>query len=120
MSNFISLSEGIEMTTAFRNNKDTILKSAYAGQNILANSETFSKADVETLLAKDGCEKLRIYSGMDANLQVHAILVAVDADNKDILPAANSLLSSEEEEDYLLERGQRCPTICPEDSPLNG
>ena len=78
--------------------------------------ETFDKAAFETLLAKEGCEHIRIYYGMNAEKQIHAIIVAADANGQDILP---SLSSNEEEDDDILDRGNRCPDLCPPASPLN-
>ena len=117
MSHFISLEEAIEMTTLYRQESENILKPAYQNQNILARSEAFDKAAFDTLLAKNGCAGLRIYYGMDAQLKVHAIIVPIDANGDDILPSAN-LTATEEGED-IVERGLRCPDICPTDSPLN-
>ena len=67
MSAFISLTEAVQMTTDYRNNRESILATAYQGQNILAICETFDKAQVLQLLNETGCEKLRVYYGMDGN-----------------------------------------------------
>lgn len=105
------------MTTLYRQESENILKPAYQNQNILARSEAFDKAAFDTLLAKNGCAGLRIYYGMDAQLKVHAIIVPIDANGDDILPSQN-LMTTEEGED-IVERGLRCPDICPTASPLN-
>lgn len=117
MSNPISLQKGIEMTTLYRNEQENILAEEFRGKNILARSETFDRQSVEALLAKTGCEKMRIYYGMDSELKVHAILVAVNSNNEDILPAMQA--NVKDGEYYLWDDTDRCPTICPPDSPLN-
>lgn len=116
MNHFISLQEAVDMTTLYRQEYENILKPVYQNQNILARSEAFDRAAFDTLLAKNGCAGLRIYYGMDEQLKVHAIIVPIDANGNDILPAQN--LTDEEGED-IAERALRCPDICPGMSPLN-
>lgn len=114
-SHFISLDRGIEMTTLFRAEKESILDSSYQNQGILPICETYNRSDIDTLLAREGCEALRVYLGMDEDLKVRMLLVGVNAEAEDILPA-QSLMT---EEDYIVEEGQRCPDTCPPSSPLN-
>ena len=118
MSQFISLTEAHNMTTLYRQYRETILEPEYQSQDILAISETFDKADVETVLGHSGCEGLRVYYGMDENFRVHAILVGVNGDNEDMLPPANPPSPAPEDE-HILERGLRCPDMCGPESPLN-
>ena len=122
------------MTTTFRENKDRILLDEFQGKDLLANAETFDRTAFDKLLAQPGCQKLRIYYGMDAELKVHAIIVGVDAENRDILHSTtvlatddNTILSTEsgelitlgEGEGVIVEVGTRCPPDCPEPSELN-
>lgn len=109
----ISLNDAVAMTTRFRNNRATILGSNY--QSALCNSETFNGTDVTTLLT--GATALRIYYGMDEDLKVHALLVAVDEEGKDILPASDTLTGNDDI--FIMEQGIRCPPICPPESDLN-
>lgn len=118
MSNPISLQQGVEMTTLYRNEKEQILAPEFRGKDILPNSETFDRKSVEDLLAIPGCEKMRIYYGMDTDLKTHAIIVAVNANNEDILPSAMQV-NLKDGEEYLWDNAHRCPPICPEPSPLN-
>jgi hypothetical protein len=113
----ISLQKAVEMTTRYRQDKETILAAEYKSQNILPLSETFNRTAIEKLLSETNCAGIRIYYGMDENLKSHAILVGVNASNEDILPSSAATLSGSDE--VILEEGQRCPDICPEDSPLN-
>jgi hypothetical protein len=104
------------MTALFRQERENILATAYRGQNILAKAESFERSAIEALLAKTGCEGLRIYYGMDESLKVHAILVGFDSEDNDILPQ-DSLTGGGD--DYIVENGIRCPDLCPPDSPIN-
>ena len=117
MSQFISKAEAVAMTSRYRLHRESILETLYRGQDILPLSETFSNPDVAKLLTISGCTKLRVYYGMDEDYKVHAILVGVNADGEDILPA--DTLTTAEEEDLILERATRCPDICPPESDLN-
>lgn len=119
MNHFITLQEAIEMTTLYRAEHEQILKPEYQQQNILARSETFEKAAFETLLTKNGCAGLRIYYGMDDALKIHAIIVAIDVNGNDILPVTESMALTTEEGEDIVERGIRCPDLCPAESPLN-
>lgn len=119
---FISLPAGITMTSLYRANRENILATAYKGLEILPLSETFNRDAFDQLLALQGCAGLRIYYGMDEALKLHAIIVAVNELNEDILPEA-ALPESDtitEDGNYIAEEGQRCPPLCPKGSPLNG
>ena len=119
-SHFISLDQAIQMTSVCRDNRDNIMAPAYKGKDILPLSETYNRAAFDKLLATPGCEGLRIYYGMDQNLQLHAVVVAVNADNQDLLPSSASATSTpDSDDDVIVEEGQRCPPICPDPSPLN-
>ncbi|HEX8331483.1 MAG TPA: hypothetical protein VF622_02605, partial [Segetibacter sp.] len=82
----ISLEKAIQMTTLYRQEKENILKSEYAGKDILPISETFNRTAFEALLAQPGCTALRIYHSMDETLKLHSIVVGVNNQNQDILP----------------------------------
>jgi len=112
MSHDITLTDAVTMTTAFRADKETILASNFKNQNILPICETFDKAEVLTLMAQEGCTQLRIYYSMDTDYTVHAVLVAANASDQDIIS-----LSSDAS--ILLEKGKRCPIYCPPASVLN-
>lgn len=110
MSHYISLSTAEDMTEKYRLNREDILKTQFQNQNILPLSETFDRSAFETLLDKTGCTGLRIYYGMDNDSKIHAIIVAVDENNEDILT---------ESSDDIVDNGNRCPDLCPPSSPLN-
>jgi hypothetical protein len=116
MNHFISLTMAAEMTARFRENSETILNADYQNQNVLPIAQTYDKTAFETLIGKPEVTAVRIYYGMDENLKIHAIIVAVNANNEDILPEASL---SETEDMEIIDSGVRCPELCPEPSPLN-
>lgn len=117
MAHSISLSDAITLTTNYRNGKRDILKPS-VDENILPICETFDRAEIDSLLAQTGCEKLRLYFGLNEDENVCAILVGVNENDEDMIPSTDS-------EDQLgtrrmiLERGHRCPPLCPPKSALN-
>lgn len=116
-SHLITLTAAVALTGEWRSNRNSILQTQYQDQDILPLSETFNRADIDVLLAQDGCEAIRIYYGMDTNLKLHAVLVGVNEDNGDILPSQET--NPSDLQDIIVEEGQRCPTICPPSSALN-
>jgi hypothetical protein len=119
-SHFIPLARGIEMTTLFRANRETVLAPAFQNQDILPVCETFNRFDIDTLLAKQNCQALRVYLGMDESLRVRMLLVAVNGNAEDMLPLPSRqapAMSSDEKD--IVEEGHRCPPVCPPASPLN-
>ncbi|MDB5252184.1 MAG: hypothetical protein JWP27_1353 [Flaviaesturariibacter sp.] len=121
MSHEISLDKAIEMTTRYRDLNNKILKEEYQGRNILPRSETFDRDALDRILAQDRCRKVRIYYGMDDRDLVHAVIVGVDAEDRDILPlrADAARLSMGDDEGQIAEDSTRCPDTCPPESPLN-
>jgi hypothetical protein len=104
----ISLQDAIDMTTLYRTNRPSNFPIC----------ETFEKDAIINLLDTEGCAFFRIYYGMKENLQADAILVAVNDEGEDILPAAASLQTTGDPI-IILEDGYRCPEACPPSSPLN-
>ena len=113
-SHFISLSSALDMTTLFRSERENILDSSRRGQDILPLSETFNRDAFDTLLGKQDCAGLRIYYGMDDAYKIHALVVAVNDDNEDLIPRSLTATT-----DDVFEEGQRCPDLCPPTSSLN-
>jgi hypothetical protein len=138
MAHEISLEKAAHMTARFRK-----INSATDAPKNMPVCETFERDAIERILRHSKCKKLRIYYGMDEEDQVHAILVGVNDKNEDILPAgstgitamasADSVITDTEiaagtevvvvketiEYGEIIEDGQRCPTQCPPESPLN-
>ena len=118
-SHLIPLSQAVEMTSRYRANKDAILDPKYKGQTILSTCETFNKDQFLVYLSKVEVAAFRIYYGMSDNLRIHAILVGVDKDGKDILPSNSSNVDLTDGDGEIFEDGQMCPHICPPPSDLN-
>lgn len=114
----ITLETAIEMTTLYRQKKETILANEFKGQDILPLSETVDRAAIDTLLNHPGCTSLRIYYGMSSDNKIHAILVGVNSENEDLLPGPVSSAESDEEP-VIVDETLRCPPFCPKNSPLN-
>jgi hypothetical protein len=114
MSEFIGLTEATLMTRDFKTNREIILGTIYQNQDLLPFNETFDKDQVISMLNNSGCVGMRIYYGMDTGKKVHALLVGVDSENKDILP------ENDEAGNFILERSNRVPPgPNPPSSPLN-
>ena len=114
---FISLQEAIEMTTRYRQNKAAVIDPVYSGNDILSVCDTFNKAAIETLLAKPECTAIRLYYGMNADLQVRPILVAVNKDDEDVLPPGTVDITITGND--IVDDTVRCPPWCPPPSSLN-
>jgi hypothetical protein len=117
MKQFIPLAQAVTMTTLYHLEKENILAAPFKNQNILARCETFDRTVFDTLLAKPECNAIRVYYGMDPTRKVHAIIVAVNSKNEDMLPSSAAL--TDDEDDDIGEEGRRCPDDCPPSSPLN-
>ena len=113
MSHFITRGKADEMIRLFKEMKDKIIDPLYLGQEMLANCESFDRAAIVALMAQTNCSNLRIHYGMDADLKVHAIMVAVDDNGDEIIP--NDPDASNEQ---IVENGIRCPTVCPTGTSL--
>lgn len=111
----ITLKKAVSLTTTYRAEKEAVLAPAYKGLNILPLSETFNRDCFDTLLAVTGAVAIRLYYGMDENLKVHAVFVAVNAANEDIAANASVVIATT----IVMQSGQRCPTLCPPASVLN-
>jgi hypothetical protein len=114
---FISLQQAIEMTTRYRQNKASVIDPVYSGNDVLAICDTLNKAAIEALLAKPGCTAIRLYYGMNAELQLRPILVAVNKSNEDILPEGGVNAATVGQD--IVDDALRCPTYCPPPSALN-
>lgn len=114
-SHVISLDKAKSMTSAYRANREKVLSKENQGQDILPLSETFNRRAFEQLMATPGCAGIRIYYGMDQHLKIHAVAVAVNESNEDLLPnSSGQAATSATDEPVIIEEGQRCPPICPE------
>ncbi len=70
----ISLSEGSNMTSAFRTANPTAIKAEYFGQKI-----------IKLILDQEECVGIRVYNGLDASGAQSNVIVGVDVDGNDIV-----------------------------------
>jgi hypothetical protein len=131
---FISLANAQALTAGYRKEKITLTREIadtnYLATNFnLPNAEAFNRDAIIALLDQKGAEGVRIYLGRDKQGLIRMVLAAVDSTGNDITSApvrvsANtgfieSANASPAPPAVLLESGQRCPTLCGSDSPLN-
>jgi len=122
----ITLDKAKQLTKKYRDNKKKILKDEYGNKPILPICETFERQAFEELLAVNGCVKIRAYLGMDEELGVKLIFVAVNDKDEDILPQEQTLpqgdttmLAMTADTTPIVENGSTCPPNCPPPSGLN-
>jgi hypothetical protein len=108
MSHFITLKTAKEMTSIYRLQRETILDPIFQNRDILATCETFDRAAFDAVLGQQDCVQLRIYYGMDIDLQIHAIIVGVGRDGEDLLPEDPDAPNTQ-----IIDLGTRCPAVCP-------
>ena len=115
----IGLEEAKKMTKKFREQKDNIVKEEHRGKHLIPYCESFDRAPFEQLLQREDCKGVRIYYGMkDTDQRIHAIIVGVDADGKDILPVEGDV-AMDGVDPIIIENGLPCPSDCPPSSGLN-
>jgi hypothetical protein len=112
MNHSISIQQAIDLTSFYRSQKDKAISPGF--ENMLSISETFGRAAIDNLLTESDCVKLRVYYGMDEAFKLHAIIVGVDSNDKDILPPSSTTANGE-----IVETGIICQPVCPPASPLN-
>lgn len=123
----ISLQKARQLTQKFREVREKISIPGQAGIDLFPVSETFSREGFDALLAQPGCTSVRIYYGLD-DQGLHAVIVGVDANNRDILApltiSTNSTTADISEtttttgDEIILDEGIRCPPSCPTTSNL--
>lgn len=91
---FITLSEGSDMTSEFR--------SSYSTQPL---GYFFGREKLEELLAQENCEGIRIYFG-EKNSTLQLVLVGADDNQDDLL-------------DKILDMGSKCPPYSSTANDLN-
>ena len=113
MSEFIPLYDAVVMTRDFKTNREVILGPIYQNLDLIPYNETFEKNKILDMLGNPDCVGMRIYYGMDTTKKLHALLVGVDSQNKDILP------ENDDTGNFILERSDRNPPDATPTSPLN-
>jgi predicted enzyme related to lactoylglutathione lyase len=91
----ITLDEGVELTTRFKNNNPTGTKRAFL----------INKDDLTELLAQDHANGIRVYLGEKENSELTIVAVATDNEGNDI-------------QTIVMDKFPPCPNYCDFDSPL--
>ena len=109
MKNIISFETAKSYIERFRTNRDSIEIPEFKGS--LSFSETFDVEAFKALVAQQGCVGVRIYYGMKEDLKICAVIVGVNADDKDMVGVLRGA-----ETDIIIEDSSMCPPICPPSS----
>jgi hypothetical protein len=91
----ITLDQGVELTTRFRNNQPSGTKRAFL----------IDKEDLTELLAQDDAAGIRVYIGQKTNGELALVVVATDSEESDI-------------QSIVMDRFHPCPDKCDSNSPL--
>lgn len=105
------------MTKKFREEKDKIMRDEFKGKHLLPHCESFDRTAFDALLQREDCKGIRIYYGMKDTQNVHAIIVGIDQEGKDILPVSGTVADGTDP--VIIENGLPCPANCPPPSGLN-
>ena len=118
----VTLARVKELKSQYKKNKQKILKKEYRDSALLPICETFDRAAFDQLLAQPGCVGIRIYFGMDEEMNVKLIVVGVNEKDEDIRPvitenSIQTFASSFDEPVFAFSDAQRCPPDCPTPPP---
>ena len=116
-SNFITLTQFLEMKQLYADNAQQILQPPYQNKEILITSETFNGDVITAISQVTGFAGFRIYYGMSPDLKIHAMLVATDINGNDLLPSDPSAKfvptnAAKGGSGVIGEEAQRCPPGC--------
>ena len=95
-SEVITLQEGIDWTTNYRNANPNETKAHF-----------FGKEKLQDILDQADCVGIRMYYAIDDNGAKQLVLVGASADEEDLYNGV------------LLDRAKPCPNYCSNSSPLN-
>lgn len=111
-SHRIPYEEAYHMIERYQTHMDKILNPNLVDSNILPLSETFRKDAIINFLSQSEVHYFRIYLGMSPNMEIHSIIVGVDANGHDILPKPGNG-PGDDPDPGIFEDALRCPTNCP-------
>lgn len=108
--NLISSSVAAEYTKRFREKKEKEGKKPKS----FSEAQFFGNEKLKKLMEKEGCVGLRIYFGVskDKEFDDQVVLVAVDADGKDLTSTRIGLKDMPAGNDDALAGGPVCPHVC--------
>jgi len=106
MKNLVPLSDAKLMVKTYLENKSKVIPN----DSTLPNTETFDSEAFVALLNQPDCVKVRLYYGMNENLEICAIIVGVDSNGNEIYIENKGLNGVDET--YVIEDGLKCPPAC--------
>lgn len=106
MKNLVRLSDAKLMVKTYLENKSKVIPN----ESTLPNTETFDSEAFVALLNQPDCVKVRLYYGMNENLEIRAIVVGVDSNGNEIYIENKGLNGTDEL--YVIDDGQACPPYC--------
>jgi hypothetical protein len=80
-------------------------------------SESFSKTDLQAILAEDSCDGIRIYPALNKDGRIVLLIVGRNG-RKDLLPTPPRDSSYNRPIYYILRSEVPCPEVCPEGASL--
>ena len=102
-----------KLKSDYAQKKNSILKESYQATDTLPTFEIFDRASLEQILALEGCIGVRMYYGMDENMEVQLIAVGVDENGKDIQSTSNSVDKTNVDDSFMAFSSLlRCPPDC--------
>lgn len=105
----VNLTTGKELLDRYKETRPTLLQTGLS-IDILTLSETFSKGDLDEIFKQNGCEKFRVYFGMNTDDTIGLVITGVDSTGRDILPPGSEIIAISD---------SKCPPDCPLPSPIN-
>jgi hypothetical protein len=112
----ISLEKARKMIAHFHEKKEQLLHEKFKEVHVLNHCETFDRAAFDRLLAVPGCVGVRIHYGLDEDHKMHAIIVAVDEKDNDMLPNLSEdgvmEAGTGNTGPVIVEDGKTCPPFC--------
>lgn len=120
-------------TTGVEDLKAQLRDTAFLSQSFnLPRAELFNRDVMASLLNVPGAQGIRIYLGRTEDGLINLVLMPTDKESNDIIaqllptppatgPAASTRRFGNQQQatGQAMENGQRCPTVCSANSPLN-
>lgn len=102
-----------KLKSDYAQKKNSILKESYQATDTLPTFEIFDRASLEQILALEGCVGVRMYYGMDENMEVQLVAVGVDENGKDVQSSDIKTATVLSEESIIaFSSVLRCPPYC--------
>ena len=110
MENLLPFTDAKSMVKTYLENKSTVLKPEYLERNVLSNTITYGVEAFKNLVNNPNCSQIRMYFGMNDQLEITGIFVGVDSEGNEIL--IQNQANIDDNTEYALDEGLRCPPTC--------